>query len=159
MKPALVLFLSAISIFAQQAGISWTDSEKPLFDRVRTLRGIADSQRPAATKELAVKIRALPKTPGKQMLAIQLANLVTEGDPGQDTLQEVSTTLAATLREQPAGSEDPYFTLAQLVRYELVDASIDDAQFRKAMTKLEAEDERRQDLDFTLSDLDGKSWT
>jgi peroxiredoxin len=159
MKPALILLVSAISIFAQQAGISWTDSEKPLFDRVRTLRGVADSQRPAATKDLAVKIRALPKTPGKQMLAVQLANLVTEGDPGQDTLQEVSTTLAAALREQPAGSEDPYFTLAQLVRYEHVDASIDDAQFRKAMTKLEAEDERRQHLDFTLSDLDGKSWT
>jgi peroxiredoxin len=152
-KPIFVLFLSCLSLFGQTA------AEKPLAERIKTLRGLPDSQRPAATTDLAVKIRQLPPTSGKQGLAIQLANLVTEGDPGHETLQEVSATLAAALREQPAKSEDPYFTLAQLVRYEHVDASLDDPRFRDAMAKLAADDERRQHLDFTLNDLDGKSWT
>jgi peroxiredoxin len=67
--------------------------------------------------------------------------------------------LAAALGEQPAASEDPYFTLAQLVRYEHVDASTDDQRFRDALKTLDADDNRRQSLDFTLDDLDGKSWT
>ena len=159
MKLALAVSLSALALFAQQPKIAWTDSEKPILDRVRTLRDLPDNQRPAATKDLALKIRQLPGTPGKQTLAIQLANLVTEGDPGHDTLQETATTLAAALREQPATSEDPYFTLAQLVRYEHVDASVDDPKFRAALATLDADDARRQHLDFTLTDLDGKSWT
>jgi peroxiredoxin len=158
-KLALAVSLSALALFAQQPKIAWTDSEKPILDRVRTLRDLPDNQRPAATKDLALKIRQLPGTPGKQTLAIQLANLVTEGDPGHDTLQETATTLAAALREQPATSEDPYFTLAQLVRYEHVDASVDDPKFRAALATLDADDARRQHLDFTLTDLDGKSWT
>jgi peroxiredoxin len=116
-----------------------------------------DGKRKTHTRPL--KIRQLPASPGKQILAIQLANLVTEGDPGHDTLQETSATLAASLREQPAKSDDPYFTLAQLVRYEHVDASVDDPRFRDVMKQLEADDERRQHLDFTLTDLNGKSWT
>ena len=158
-KLFLALLVSALSIFAQQKEIPWTESEKPLLERIRTLRSLPDSQRPSATKELALKIRQLPTTPGKQTLAIQLANLVTEGDPGHETLQETSTTLAGALRDQPAKSDDPYLTLAQLVRYEHVDASIDDPRFRDAMTKLEADDEHRQHLDFTLTDLDGNNWT
>jgi peroxiredoxin len=158
-KLLIALLASALSIFAQQTKISWTESEKPIFDRIRTLRNLPDSQRPSATKDLALKIRQLPATPGKPLLAIQLANLVTEGDPGHDTLQETSATLATALREQPAKSDDPYFTLAQLVRYEHVEASIDDPRFLDAMAKLEADDEHRQHLDFTLTDLDGKHWT
>ncbi len=154
MKPIFVLFVSCLSLVAWQPA-----AEKPLAERIKTLRALPDSQRPAATRDLAMKIRQLAATPGKQLLAIQLANLVTEGDPGHDTLQEVSTTLAAALREQPATSEDAYFTLAQLVRYEHVDASLDDRRFRDAMAKLATDDERRQHLDFTLNDLDGKSWT
>lgn len=159
MKLFLALLVSALSIFAQQKEIPWTESENPLRERIRTLRSLPDSQRPSATKDLALRIRQLPPTSGKQTLAIQLANLVTEGDPGHDTLQEASTTLAAALREQSAKSGDPYFTLAQLVRYEHVEASIDDPRFRDAMATLEADDEHRQHLDFTLTDLDGHNWT
>jgi peroxiredoxin len=159
LKLAIALFVAAVSIFAQQTKIPWTETEKPILKRVQSLRSLPDSQRPAATKDLALKIRQLPATPGRQTLAIQLANLVTEGDPGHDTLQETAATLAAVLRDQPATSADPYFTLAQLVRYEHVDAAMDDARFRDAMMTLEADDERRQHLDFTLTDLDGKSWT
>jgi peroxiredoxin len=159
MKSALVLLFAALSVSAQQPKIVWTAAEQPIYDQIRTLRSVPDDQRPAVTKSLALKIRALPVTSNKQTLAIQLANLVTEGDPGSDTLHETAATLAAALQEQPASSEDPYFTLAQLARYEHVDASLDAPQFRDALAKLKAEDERRERLDFTLTDLDGKSWT
>ena len=148
-----------LALFAQQQKIAWTDQEKPLLTRIQGLRGLPDDQRPAATRDLALKIRALPKTAGKETLAIQLANLVTEGDPGRETLQETATTLADALREQPAANDDPYIVLAQLVRYEHVTASLADARFRNAMAALEAEDEQRQHLDFTLTDLTGKRWT
>ena len=158
-RQTFIVLLSAIAIFAQQSKIAWTDGEKPLIQRVQGLRSLPDSERAAATLDLARKIRQLPATPGKQLLAIDLSNLVTEGDPGHETLQEVASTLAAALQEQPAGSEDPYFTLAQLVRYEHVTASVDDPRFHTALTTIDADDERRQRLDFTLTDLGGKNWT
>jgi thiol-disulfide isomerase/thioredoxin len=66
-------------------------------------------------------------------------------------LQEVATTL-----DQAA---DSYSTLAQLVRYEHVQVSTDNSQFAAAMSKLEAADVRRESVNFTLSDLHGKTWT
>ncbi len=158
-KTLLIFLVSTLSLTAQQSKMVWTESERPIYASIRTLRSIPDSRRPMVTKELALKIRELPATPGKPLLAIQLANLVTEGDPGHETLQETAATLAAALREQPAKSDEPYATLAQLVRYEHVDASLDDPRFRAAMTALEADDEHRQHLDFTLTALDGKNWT
>jgi peroxiredoxin len=40
-----------------------------------------------------------------------------------------------------------------------VQASLDDPQFAAAMSKMEADDERRQQADFTLTDLHGTKWT
>ncbi len=157
MKPSIAFFVSALVLFGQQTKPVLTPNEKVLYDQIGRLRSVPDQDRPAVTHKLALRIRELPKAPGKE-LAIQLANLVTEGDPGLNTLQGVAATLAAALREQPASSDDPYFTLAQLVRYEHVVVSLDAPQFREAMAKLAADDERRQHLDFTLEDLDGKQW-
>lgn len=159
MKRALTILLSALSVFAQQSKIEWNAAEKPVYEQIRNLRSLPDSERPAATKALALQIRRLPTSANRETLAFGLANLVTEGDPGHDTLQETAITLADALRDQPATSEDPYLTLAQLVRYEHVEASLNDARFHYAMAKLEAEDARRESLDFTLKGLDGKSWT
>jgi peroxiredoxin len=105
-----------------------------------------------------------------------------EGDFGHDTLQEVATTLADTIRERPlpwaepaerkssdAGNDAaprapayPYIELATLVRYEHVEAPLyfnNDEQFRAAMAQLEADDRKREHPEFTLRDLSGKSWT
>ena len=148
-----------MSVFAQQTAITWTEREKPIYDRIRGLRALPDDQRSAATKDLALKIRELPVAFNKRTLAGMLANLVTEGDPGPDTLQATATTLAAALHEQPKTADDDYQTLAQLVRYEHVKVSIDEPQFRDAMAKLVADDAKREHLDFTLTDLGGKNWT
>ena len=119
--------------------------------------------RARTTKQLGIQIRQLPVTPTKLILANDLANLSTEGDFGHDTLQEVATTLAGALRERPVQQDNgqpaaPYVELAELVRYEHVQASSHDPQFAAAMSKLEADDATRQHVDFTLTDLQGKIW-
>jgi peroxiredoxin len=149
---------------AQIQEIIWNKQEKPIADQIRGLRGLPDDVRARTTKNLAIKIRQLPVTPNKLRLAADLANLSTEGDFGRDTLQEVATTLAAALREQPVHPKQgqpprPYVELAELVRYEHVQASLDDPQFAAAISKIEADNERRQQADFTLTELGGKKWT
>jgi len=110
-----------------------------------------------------VQIRQLPVVPNKLRLAGDLANLSTEGDFGRGTLQEVTTTLVSTLREQtPAAKDgqpnDLYIELASLVRYEHMQAESDNPQFAQALARLAADDAKRQDADFTLLDLSGKPW-
>jgi len=149
---------------AQTHQAIWNKQEKPIADQIRGLRGLPDDVRARTTKNLAIKIRQLPVTPNKLRLAADLANLSTEGDFGRDTLQEVATTLAAALREQPVHPKQgqpprPYVELAELVRYEHVQASLDDPQFAAAISKIEADNERRQQADFTLTELGGKKWT
>jgi thiol-disulfide isomerase/thioredoxin len=159
------LFLSRPpSLRAQAPQVVWNNQEKPIADQIRGLRSLPDDVRARVTKNLAIQIRQLPIAPNKLRLANDLANLSTEGDFGRDTLQEVATTLADALREQPVLAKQgqpprPYVELAQLVRYEHVQASLDDPQFAAAISKIEADNERRQQADFTLTDLNGKIWT
>ncbi len=171
---------------AQQKEIVWSTEEKPLHDQIHGLRDLPDDVRARTTKDLALKIRPLPATENKLRLAAGLAGLSTEGDFGQDTLQEVATTLAQTLKERPlpwpepkkdeneggksnsAGGgaratqrepAGPYVELASLVRYEHVEASLDDEQYGVAMAQLEADDRKREQVEFSLKDLTGKTWT
>jgi len=149
---------------ARQGKIVWSDQEKPIAQRIGTLRSLPDDVRSRTTRELALQIRQLSAGSHKLTLANALANLSTEGDFGRDTLQEVTTTLADALRENPVPEEKgqpaaPYVELAELVRYEHMRASSDSPEFSAAMAKLESDDERRQHVDFTLADLQGKSWT
>jgi peroxiredoxin len=156
------LLIVALSLSAEDK-VVWTDQEKPIVEQLRGLRKLDDSVRAHTTKDLAMRIRQLPVVPNKLRLAGALAGLSTEGDFGHDTLQEVTSTLAAALLEQsPAGKAGPpdslYVQLASLVRYEHMQATSDNPQFAAAMAKLEADDAKRQNADFTLTDLHGKTW-
>ena len=149
---------------AQRQQIVWTEQEKPIVQQLRSLRQVPDEKRGQVTKDLALEIRKLPAASNKLTLAKGLANLATEGDFGHDTLQEVATTLAAALAEQPPpgnGNEpaETYVELATLVRYEHVHAASDSPQFAAAMSKLADDDRSREHADFTLTDLEGKSWS
>lgn len=167
---ASVLGLESAS--GQKTETVWSADEKPLAGQIHGLRSLPDDVRAGTTKNLAIKIRQLPATENKLRLAVGLANLSTEGDFGHDALQEVATTLARTLQEHPlpwparkdAGQSarepaGPYVELASLARYEHVEASLDDEQFRAAMARLEADDRKREHADFSLQDLTGKTWT
>ena len=176
---SLLAAIGVVFASAQQKPVVWSADEKPIADQIHGLRALPDDVRAGTTKDLALKIRKLPSTENKLRLAVGLSGLSTEGDFGLDTLQEVATTLAETLRERPvpwAAPEKseknagegaratrepayPYVELAALVRYEHVDAALDDEQYRAAMTRLEADDRKREHPEFTLTDLSGKKWT
>jgi len=160
-----VLVVSSFLLTASlaQEKVVWSDRERPIVEQLRGLRKLDDTIRARTTKELALQIRQLPVVPNKLRLAGTLANLSTEGNFGRDTLQEVTTTLATALHEQPPagkpGEPDAlYVQLASLVRYEHMKASSDNPQFSSAMAKLESDDAKRQKADFTLNDLQGKRW-
>ena len=160
----LILLLIAGGFSAQSQEAVWTKQEAAIRDQIRRLRSLPDDARARTTKQLALDIRRLPAKPHKLDLAFAIANLSTEGDFGRETLQEVATTLANALREDPPpmmGTEPapPYVELAELVRYEHVKANADDPQFAAALAKLDADDQSRQRADFTLTDLQGKAWT
>jgi peroxiredoxin len=151
------------ALHAQEQKIVWSDREKPIAGQISTLRTTADDARGPATKDLALAIRKLPPTPNKLVLANHLAMLSTEGDFGHEMLQEVAATLAAALHEQPIPAKrgqipEPYIELAQLETYEHVRVTLDDPQFAAALSKMKADDERRENADFTLKELNGQSW-
>jgi peroxiredoxin len=161
---AVVLFVPRSTIAgSQQQQIVWNEQEKPIVDKLKTLRKLPQQERAQTTKELALQIRQLPAGTNKLRLANALANLSTEGDFGRDTLQEVTTTLAQALREHPLpttpkGPPMEYVELAQLVRYEHMQGAIDDPQYTAAVAKLDADDAQHQLANFTLTDLQGKTW-
>jgi len=169
----VVLFSAAILLpaglplptaVAQQQPAAWSQQEQPLLQQLKGLRQLPDNTRAQTTRDLAQQIQRLTATPNKLRLAEALANLSTEGDFGHNTLQAVADTLAAALQEQPPPPEKgrpaaPYLELAQLVRYEHVQAASASPQYAAAMAKLAAEDEQRAHADFTLTDLEGRTWT
>lgn len=163
----LVWLIFALCCLATaQQKIAYTPQEQAIQAKIKTLRKLPDDVRAQTTKQLALDIRALPASAGKVNLALDLASRATEGDFGRDTLQEVATTLADSLREtptQPGTGADanaaPYMELAQLARYEAMQVSLDSPQYRAALAKLEADDAAREQANFTLTDLQGKSWT
>ncbi len=152
------------ALLTAQEKVVWSDQEKPIAEQLHGLRKLDDTARAQTTKQLALQIRQLSVVPNKLRLADGLANLSTEGDFGHDTLQEVTTTLATALREQPPAAgkngepDSMYVELASLVKYEHMSAASDNPQFAGAIAKLESDDAARQKADFSLTDLQGKPW-
>lgn len=128
------------------------------------LRALPDQQRPKATIDVAKEIDALPPGKDKVGFADEAANLVTEGDQGHDALQAVADTLSKALKETPVPAKGdqppmPYMDLARLARYEGVTVSLDDPLYKKANDTLAANEADIAKADFTLKDLNHKSWT
>src|SRR5712691_5553840 len=162
-KPCLAILFLSLLVFAQQTVSVPNEQERSIQQQINGLRGLPDDVRARTTRDLALQIRKLSPESAKLALASSLTNLSTEGDFGRDTLQEVAATLADALRQTPVppnkeGPADPYISLAQLVRYEQVQASLDDPQFETALAKLKADDQSSQEADFTLADLEGRQW-
>jgi len=166
-KALIVLVLLAVALpkaEAQVKKIEWSAAEAPIVQTLRGLRGLPDDVRAKTTMATALEIRKLPAGEHKVLLASHLANLSTEGDFGKATLQEVTTTLAQAVRETPLADQkgepaEEYFELASLARYEHMELGENLPQVVRATQKLEEIDKRRQQANFTLSDLQGKTWT
>jgi peroxiredoxin len=167
----LLVLLSGITLLVSPATarvqkkeeIVWNDQEKPIVEQLRGLRKLPDDVRRETNRKLALQIRQLPATENKLRLAYSLATRSTEGDFGHDNLQEVTNTLAEALRQLPqpdekGGPAAAYVELAELERYEHMQVSLDAPAYKAALTKLAADDQGRQQADFTLTDLQGKTW-
>jgi len=152
-----LIFVSAL--IAQKKEVVWSEREKPIVEQLKNIRKLADDVRAGITRDLVLQIRQLPVVPNKLILAEWLAGRATEGDFGHDTLQEVATTLTDALREQPPEEQSPYLELASLARYEHMNVQLYSRQYSEAMAKLEADDRKRSEANFTLTDLSGKTWT
>jgi len=162
MRLAAMLALLSLSPFGYGQA-----TEGSINKQLQGLRSVPDAQRPATTTKIALDIRALPAGLPKLKLADALSHLVTEGDPGHDTLTAVAQTLAVALSENPLPAKknvppSPYTDLAKLVRYENlgVDSPIlTDPLYLKAVDVLAANDADIAKANFTLKDLHGKKWT
>ncbi|MEJ2010448.1 MAG: TlpA disulfide reductase family protein [Acidobacteriota bacterium] len=153
------------SLYGQEQRIVWSPQQKAIVKRIKGLRQLPDRTRGHATKQLALEIRQLPASENKVQLALGLASLSTEGDPGgRETLQAVTTTLADALRDHPLPPKDgqpamAYSELASLVQVEHMQASLQSPEFAAAMAQLKEQDQRRRQANFTLTDLQGRKWT
>ena len=139
-----------------------SDAEKAVSKQIGKLRSLSDADRAVATKSIALQIRQLPPSMRKIQLADGLANVSTEGDFGRDTLQEVATTLALAVTETPTDkstADAAYDELAQLAKYEHMSVDVKSPEYRAAQARLDAVDEERKKVDFTLTDIAGKTWT
>ncbi len=159
----ITLLVSATTARAQKQEIVWNDQEKPIVEELRGLRKLPDDVRGETNRKLALQIRQLPATENKVRLAYSLATRSTEGDFGHDNLKEVTNTLAEALRQLPqpdvkGGPAAAYVELAQLERYEHMQVSLDAPAYKAALAKLAADDQGRQQADFRLTDLQGKTW-
>ncbi len=148
------LLVSAIAC-AQQAGSS---AAKLIDQRIRKLRSLSDPARAVETRNLALEIRALSNHDEELRLALSLSGFATEGDFGRDTLHEVAVTIADAIRKVPDAPDGAFDELARLVHYEHVILPLDDRRFDKAMRQLDETDKIRQQSDFALKDLTGRSW-
>ena len=152
------------NLHAQQQ-VAWTPRQEAIAKQIRGLRQLPDRKRGRVTMQLALEIRKLPSSENKVRLATGLATLSTEGDPGgRETVQEVATTLAGALGEHlpAAGSGQPampYAVLAAMVHFEHMRVTLNSPVFAKALSELKQQDQRRQQADFTLTDLKGREWT
>ena len=156
-------FLLAVTLLASPA-LHAQATESSITNQLKGLRSVPTAQRPAATTKIAIDIRTLPPGLTKVKLADGLSHLVTEGDPGQETLQAVAQTLSQALSEFPIPPHGdllpmPYVDLAKLVRYEHVTVDLKDPLLDKADKFLAANDAEIEKADFTLKDLHGKKVT
>ncbi len=155
-RSAITVFLLGLAALAQNRP-PLNDAEKAIESDLRKLRSLPDDEWVKSVASAAARIHALPAGPAKESLLGSLGNLCTEGDAGQQTLQLIASTMEDVLRTSPQSNIAQQ--LAMLVNYEHVKASSDSPKFRSTLAQLEEEDRKRQNANFTLPDLSGKTWS
>jgi peroxiredoxin len=130
-----------------------------ITQKLRTIRGLpTDADRGRVVVEIAGQIRALPAGAERLSLARGLCGLVTEGDLGKDALTAAAGALAEGIKGAQADS-GIYGELASLVRYEHVKAPMEDPALDAALALLELREALHQEAGFSLTSLDGKTYS
>jgi len=159
--------LVGVILAGSMVGKGWSQlaADDPIVKEIRGLRALPDAERGGVTGKIAREIQALPAGMRKVQLAFGLSNRATEGDPGRENLQAVTTALSMALAETPVPAADdggpaaPYMEVAELKRYEGMKSGLQDPQLRQAEALLAANEAELEKADFTLQDLQGKSYT
>jgi thiol-disulfide isomerase/thioredoxin len=118
-----------------------------------------DADRARLALELVAEIEKLP--PAEQFgPARSLSHLITEGDMGKAALNAVTRAYAKGIvaAKDRAGIDD-WTHLASLIRYERLEPPIADPALDAAMALLDVRESVLQDASFTLTALDGKSYS
>ncbi len=122
-------------------------------------RGLpTDTDRAKLAIATAAQVRSLPGGVEKLSLAQGLCNLSTEGDLGTEALTAVSGALAEAIRQTTADSS-PWLELASLIRYEHLPAPYSDPALDAADSLLALREALVQENGFTLTAVDGKTYT
>ena len=136
------------------------EAARQIQQQLPQMRGDLDRQaRAQLAMRLAAGIRDLPADQQKLSLARALRNLSTEGDLGEQALQQVADTAALAMRQVPP-AEDDYLELAKLIRYEHVAAPPgDDPSLAASFALLRLRELIEQGADFALTGIDGKTYS
>jgi peroxiredoxin len=146
-----------VSIRGLTMGSQRPASDASLSRRMVELRGnLSDEARSKLAIELAKEIGAL-SGPARASMAQSLRSLATEGDLGPQALAAVAETLGAAMKETPSASG--WISLADLIHYEHVKAPVSDPALDAALALLEMRDTVLEAAAFSLTSLDGKTYT
>lgn len=132
---------------------------KVLDKEIEKVNDLPAAQRVEVIRVLVRQIREQPKQ-FRRVLADNLAISTAEATPS-DVKQEVVDTLVDALRDLPLLSHDysdEYQHLAEFARYDHLQVSLKDPRYTAALLKLEDLDRRREQADFSLTDLQGRQW-
>ena len=136
-----------------------SEAATAITQKLRTIRGLAtDADRGRVVVEIAGDIRKLPAGQERLSLARGLCSLVTEGDLGKEALSAAAGALADGIKGATADA-GIYVELASLVRYEHVAAPMKDPALDAALALLELREALHQEAGFTLTSLDGKTYS
>lgn len=135
--------------------------QAPIQDRILHLRQLPENQRSIEMRKLALEIRQMPADENLVYLALQLANHVTEGDFGKETLQVVSTTLEIEAGKggNPNNVSAAYDELAELVHFEGAKLGHETPGYQAAVKRLMETERKRHAASLSLSDLTGRTWS
>jgi peroxiredoxin len=134
-----------------------SSAEGVILERMRHIRDLSDAERSKTVIELARAIQALPAGP-KLSWSMNLANLATEGDQGKEAMDAVAAVLGQGIHEGPARAQE-YIELAELARYEHARAPFTDPSLDTADAVLALRERVHQEADFTLTGMDGKTYS
>ncbi len=131
--------------------------------RISTMGNLpTDAGRAKLATQLAREIQVLPASAGsnKVVLAQDLCHRSTSSDLGKEALAAVSGALAVALRQSSGGAYSyAYLDLVSLIRYEHAPVPPPDAALEAADAVLALRQALAQEADFTLTGLDGRSYS
>jgi peroxiredoxin len=144
---------------ARQVPAAATPEAAAIRGKMKPFRSLpTDADRARLVIEVASEIRALPNGPEKLSVARGLCSGVTEGDLGHAAVSAAAGALAEGIKGATPNA-DAYIELASLVRYEHVKAPMDDPTLDAALALLELRESLHQEAGFSLTSLDGKTYS